>query len=398
MEIRDGLKLDFDDVLIVPKSSTTASRSKVKLIRRFKFYHSPQVVDCCPVITANMDTTGTLAMAMSMAKRNMCCALKKQYLIWVKDGSYNRPHEVYEKMPLPNTFYTCGMEDTLLSGIHGMIWKGEIDGPLNLICLDVANGYTNDFLEHVAKHREAFPNAVIMAGNVCTPNMVERLIDRGVDIVKIGIGPGSVCTTRLVAGVGYPQLSAIIECADAAHGRKSDEGRLGLICADGGCKTPGDICKAFCAGADFVMIGGMLAGTDECDGEWEYEMEYAYSTKYDKFPRPADTQWFLDPDIPSSAFQPCDMTPTGNKRKAKFVFYGMSSYAAQDKHKGRSPHGAAEGKRVVRPYLGPADNVLQEIEGGLRSCCAYIGATEIKYMRDCGSFVRVTNTHNRVFE
>ncbi len=132
---------------------------------------------------------------------------------------------------------------------------------IRYVCIDVANGYTESFVGFVAKFREAYPRITVMAGNVVTGEMTEELILSGADIVKVGIGPGSVCTTRSMTGVGYPQLSAVIECADAAHGLG------GRICADGGCTTPGDVAKAFGGGADFVMLGGMLAGHDECAGD-----------------------------------------------------------------------------------------------------------------------------------
>src|SRR5690606_31501001 len=209
-----------------------------------------------------------------------------------------------------------------------------------------------------------------------TPEMVQELIVHGkADIVKIGIGPGSVCRTRKVTGVGYPQLSAVIECADVAHGLKNGQGRLGLICADGGCNEPGDVAKAFGAGADFVMLGGMLAGTDECEGEWEYD---TISTCV------GSNEW-------SVHFEQ-------EQVKKALVFYGMSSYEAQDKYNGgMATYRAAEGEKVSVPYKGPVKDVLQQIEGGLRSACAYVGATSLKDLPRCTTFVRVNSTHNTVF-
>ena len=209
-----------------------------------------------------------------------------------------------------------------------------------------------------------------MAGNVCTAEMVQELIlHGGVDIVKIGIGPGSACTTRLKTGVGYPQLSAIIECAHAAHGLKSHEKRMGLICADGGCRTPADICKAFAANADFVMLGGMLAGTEECEGDWEEERLVSWNK----------------PKAPEVT----------NQIVKKFLkFYGMSSKTAQDKHgEGLKNYRSSEGRSIRVPYKGPAENVIQDILGGIRSCCAYIGATSVKDMSKCAEFIRVNRTH-----
>jgi len=359
-QILDGVKLDFDDVLIVPKSSINASRKAVNLVREFKFYHSSNVWKGVPILAANMDTTGTFAMAKVMRDHQMGCVLHKHYSVLDKMGqSLTDQQDGYN-------IESFGMD----AMNHNM--------PPKYVCLDVANGYTNQFLELVSKMREKHGKELtIIAGNVCTPNMVERLIDHGADIVKIGVGGGSVCTTRLVAGVGYPQLSAIMECADAAHGRKSDEGRLGLICADGGCRTPGDICKAFAAGADFVMVGGMLTGTDECDGEWEYDVKWERTTH------------------PTLGISIREERRGGKKALS---FYGMSSYSAQDKHNGRKDYTASEGKKVSVPYKGPVADILKEIVGGLRSCCAYVGATDLRYLGDCASFVRVNRTHNRIFE
>jgi GMP reductase len=242
------------------------------------------------------------------------------------------------------------------------------------ICLDVANGYTEKFENYLKYLRLEYPQAIIMAGNVVTPEMTEQLLLSGADIVKVGIGPGSVCTTRLATGVGYPQFSAIAECKDAAHGLG------GLICSDGGCRTPGDVCKAFGAGADFVMLGGMFAGTDECDGEWIHEYE--------------DKKWSSPDGLGGGSVEYFD------KGKKKYLkFYGMSSKEAQEKYNGgQQPYRAAEGKSVTVPYKGPVDNVVQEILGGLRSACAYVGARRLKDFDKCCSFVRVNNTHNKVYE
>ena len=219
------------------------------------------------------------------------------------------------------------------------------------MCIDVANGYTESFVSFVAKMRERYPHLVIMAGNVVTGEMTEELILSGADIVKVGIGPGSVCTTRKMTGVGYPQLSAIIECADAAHGLE------GHICADGGCTTPGDIAKAFGGGADFVMLGGMLAGHDECGGE-------TVEREGQKFQR----------------------------------FYGMSSKAAMEKYAGGvAQYRAAEGKEVLVPYRGPVAATVQEILGGVRSACTYVGARRLRELSKRTTFVRVTQQLNEVF-
>ena len=217
------------------------------------------------------------------------------------------------------------------------------------------DGYTDDFVNFCRKIREDFgQKPIIMAGNVSTPEMVQEIIlHGGVDIVKVGIGPGSACTTRLKTGVGYPQLSAIIECSHAAHGLRAGQSRIGLICADGGCRTSSDVCKAFAAGADFVMLGGMLAGTDQCEGDWEYD--------------------------------------NGNKKALKF--YGMSSHAAQKKYGGVKNYRASEGRIKKVTYKGDASLIVEDILGGLRSACSYIGSTSLKHMSRCAEFNLVNRTH-----
>jgi GMP reductase len=223
------------------------------------------------------------------------------------------------------------------------------------VCVDVANGYSEKFVKTVAHIRKLYPDIIIMAGNVVTPEMVEELLLHGkIDIVKIGIGPGSVCTTRLKTGIGYPQASAIMECSDAAHGLS------GHVCADGGCKTVGDIAKAFGCNADFVMCGGFFAGTDECEGEWQYDIE---------------------------------------QNKISLKFYGMSSKEAMHKHhNGVAHYRTSEGKCVSVPYKGPVIEILQDIFGGLRSACTYIGASKIKDFGKKTTFILVNDTHNRIYE
>jgi len=225
--------------------------------------------------------------------------------------------------------------------------------PHKFFCLDVANGYSQKFVDFVKEVREKWQNKILIAGNVVTAEMTEALLLAGADIIKVGIGPGSVCTTRKVAGVGYPQLSAVIECADAAHGLG------GFIMADGGCQSPGDVAKAFGGGADFVMLGGMLAGHHECAGQIEHCMT------------------------------------TGEEH---MVFYGMSSETAMDKHSGGvATYRASEGKTVRVPYRGSVENTIQQILGGVRSACTYTGARTIKQLPKCTTFVRVNRQLNTIF-
>lgn len=348
MRVESELKLDFDDVLIRPKRSVAPSRASVELKRQYRFRAAqPEATwTGIPVIAANLDTTGTMQMATALHGLGMLTCLHKYYsLDELIDFFTNNPAS-------GSTFYTLGIRDDDFDKLRMFVQKAA--NKARLICIDAANGYTKYFVDRVKQVRQLCPTAAIMTGNVATPEMVQELLIEGrADIVKVGIGPGSVCTTRKMTGVGYPQLSAIIECADAAHGNK------GHICADGGCRSPGDIVKAFGAGADFVMLGGMLAGTDECDGEW--------------------------------------MTDDGAKRSLKF--YGMSSREAQEKHhEGMKDYIAAEGRCVEVPYKGPARGVLQEVTGGLRSACAYVGADRLKDLFKCCTFVRCTRTHVTIFE
>lgn len=359
MRIDEGTKLDFDDVLLVPQRTKTASRKNVDVERFFKFYHSKRVWNGTPVIAANMDTTGTFAMSGVLSKFNMITCLHKHYSSR-KIGNFLSEYDGNTGKTLNATevcWFSMGIKESDVIRLRELISYSSVTPN---ICIDVANGYTDDFVNFCADIRKEFGSSIIMAGNVCTPEMVQELIlHGGVDIVKVGIGPGSACTTRLKTGVGYPQLSAIQECSHAAHGLKSDEKRMGLICADGGCRTAGDICKAFSANADFVMIGGMLAGTDECEGVWEE-----------------------GPDL------------TGSTVKKALHFYGMSSHTAQKKYGGDvKTYRASEGRSKTIPYKGPAELVIRDLLGGIRSSCSYIGATRLKDMAKCAEFVKVNRTH-----
>ena len=333
MRIIEDIKLDFSDVLISPKRSQLTSRKDADLTRQFTFKHSNHQWRGVPIIASNMDHTGTIAMAHVLMEYPMLTALCK--FVESTEWGWNK-----------NIIRTIGLDQNLDDlPYDDSIW----------ICLDVANGYTERFNDYVAlmREHEATKDKIIIAGNVCTPEATEQIILAGADIVKIGIGPGSVCTTRKMTGVGYPQLSATIECSDAAHGIG------GHIITDGGCTVVGDIAKSFGAGADFVMLGGMLAGHWEC--AWDDEEE--------------------DPEV------------TGT-----MTFYGMSSEEAQIKYYGeKKSHRASEGKKVQVPYKGPVKNTVEEILGGLRSACTYAGAKTIKSLPKCTTFVKVNRQLNEVF-
>ena len=326
MRIIDDTKLDFDDVLISPKRSQLTSRKDAELTRKFTFKHSQHTWTGVPIVASNMDHTGTISMFNAMSEHKMLTALCK-FTDWPKNGW----HYLIQTIGLDQNLDALDYDDS------------------HWICLDVANGYTERFNDYVTlmRNHEAIKDKIIVAGNVCTPEAVEQIILEGADIVKIGIGPGSVCTTRKMTGVGYPQLSCIIECADAAHGLG------GHVMSDGGCVSPGDIAKAFGAGADFVMLGGMLAGHDECKGEVENNT---------------------------------------------MTFYGMSSDDAQLKYYGeKRAHRAAEGKTVHVPYKGSIKDTVQDILGGLRSACTYAGANSLKSLSKCTTFVKVNRQLNEVY-
>ncbi len=344
MRIETELKLGFKDVMIRPKRSTLKSRSQVTLERNFTFRNSQKKWTGVPIIAANMDTVGTFEMAEALSKEKIITAIHKHYTIeeW-SQFLENQPDSIYDYIALSTGI---GKDD------EGKIQQIVDAHPkINFLCIDVANGYSEHFVEFVRKVRESFPDKTIIAGNVVTGEMVEELILSGADIVKVGIGPGSVCTTRIKTGVGYPQLSAIIECADAAHGLG------GHIISDGGCKIPGDVAKAFGGGADFVMLGGMFAGHDESGGEIVEE----------------------------------------NGKKFR-LFYGMSSQTAMDKHSGGvAEYRASEGKTVKVSYKGAVANTVKDILGGVRSTCTYVGASTLRELSKRTTFIRVLEQENQVF-
>lgn len=377
MIIEEALKYDFDDVLIRPKRSTLTSRGEVQLEREYQFRNYsppahlrtppeyPEFINIgetdgfdsfswnekplarrdysgIPIMAANMDGVGTMEMASTLSDSGVFTCLKKNYSADELIIFFNDEPHLAESVAV-----TIGMTLEDKEKLERVCSGTEI----KYVCIDVANGYTESFCDYVEDIRNTFPHLIIIAGNVATADQTGELILRGADIVKVGIGPGSVCTTRIKTGVGYPQLSAIIECADAAHGLG------GHIIADGGCRTPADIAKAFCAGADFVMIGGMLSGHKQ-------GLE--------------DGAEITDGNI---------------------TFYGMSSKTANETHNGGlKNYRSAEGREVLIKYRGNVEPTLHDILGGLRSTCSYIGAKNIKNMSKCCTFIRTTRQYNTVYE
>ncbi len=344
MRIENDLKLGFKDVMFRPKRSTLKSRSQVSLDRTFTFKHTGKKWTGVPIIAANMDTVGTFEMAEALAKERIITAIHKHYTIEEWDRFLEgKDDEFYQYIAL-----STGIGEKDEEKVEMLLKKHP---KLEFLCIDVANGYSEYFVSFVKKMREKYNDKIIIAGNVVTGEMVEELLFSGADLVKVGIGPGSVCTTRVKTGVGYPQLSAIIECADAAHGLG------GQIVADGGCKIPGDVSKAFGGGADFVMLGGMFAGHNESGGDLIEEDGKSYK-----------------------------------------LFYGMSSKTAMDKHSGGvAAYRASEGKTVRVPYKGEVSETVKDILGGIRSTCTYVGARQLKELSKRTTFIRVQEQHNQVF-
>ncbi len=345
MRIDADIKLGFKDVLIRPKRSTLKSRSEVSLVRRYTFRHSRQEWEGIPIMAANMDTVGTFSMAEALSKQSLLTMIHKHYTLaqW----------RTFLSACSPAVFAHTGISIGMLEKDEALLNAILAEFPaIRFICLDVANGYTEQFVSFMSKIRAQHPDKVLIAGNVVTPEMVEELILSGADAVKVGIGPGSVCTTRVKTGVGYPQLSAVIECADAAHGLG------GLVISDGGCTCSGDIAKAFGAGADFVMVGGLLAGHAECEGLVH--------------------------------------TVDG---KSIMEFYGMSSEQAMKKHVGEvATYRASEGKTVRLPFRGPVEQTVHDLLGGVRSACTYVGASKLKELSKRTTFIRVQEQENQVFD
>jgi len=342
MRIESEIKLDFSDVLIKPKRSTLGSRKQVQLEREYNFRNtdSNSGYKGVPIMASNMDGVGTFEMADKLADLGLFTCLVKTYSVeqltqfFLETNGTRREHVAM----------SIGITDDDIEKLNRLM---KVRG-IKYLCIDVANGYSERFAGVVKQIREKHPSLVIIAGNVVTGEMTEELILSGADIVKVGIGPGSVCTTRIKTGVGYPQLSAIMECADAAHGLG------GHIIADGGCSSSGDVAKAFGAGADFIMLGGMMAGHDEGGGE------------------------VIDGNV---------------------QFYGMSSDTANTKHfGGLKEYRSSEGRTVKIPYKGAIKDTVQDILGGIRSACTYAGARKLKDLSKCTTFVRVNNQYNKVFE
>jgi GMP reductase len=373
------MKLDYKDVLIRPKRSTLGSRKQVRLHRRFTFRNYKENIQQdvmipephytgIPIMAANMDGVGTFEMADKLSKQDMFTCLVKTYKVNQLVEFFDPDDYDTLDRRIENVAYSMGIQEADMQKFLKVMELSN--GVIKYVCVDVANGYSTRFAEVIRTIRAQFDDIVIIAGNVVTGEMTEELILAGADIIKVGIGPGSVCTTRIQTGVGYPQLSAVIECADAAHGLG------GHIIADGGCTCPGDVAKAFAAGADFVMLGGMLAGHDEGGGD-------------------VITKHFANGEatlLDNGNYMP-------HYEEKQFVqFYGMSSDAANTKHfGGLKEYRSSEGREVLVPYRGPIEPTVQDLLGGLRSTCTYAGALKLKQLSKCTTFIQCTQQFNGVY-
>jgi GMP reductase len=381
MRIDEDMKLDYKDVLIRPKRSTLGSRKEVDLERGFTFrnYKGEKTeyrhYRGTPIMAANMDGVGTFEMADTLATGGIFTCLVKTYSVNELVGYFDQDDRSHDPARTEYVAMSIGITDADHAKFRDVY--EQTGSRLKYVCIDIANGYSERFATFVRGMRNNYPNIVIIAGNVVTGEMTEELILNGADIVKVGIGPGSVCTTRIQTGVGYPQLSAVIECADAAHGLG------GHIIADGGCTCPGDVAKAFAGGADFVMLGGMFAGHDQGGGN--------VIEKYYKTGEWRKTVSELEGTETTTWEDAID-------RKRYVQFYGMSSDAANTKHfGGLKDYRSSEGREVLVPYRGDIAATVQDLLGGLRSTCTYAGAQRLKHLMRCTTFVRCTQQFNGVY-
>ena len=373
MKIINETKLDFDDVLIVPQRSTLTSRSEIQLERTFHFYHSPRTWTGVPIMCANMSFC-SFDMAIELSKHKIIACLHKYHTV-------EQLSNYFIKYPqnLDYTFVSIGYKK---SDLNHLIELKEKLGQQPNICIDVPNGHMDVFVKYCKKIRDHFPESIIIAGNVTnTSSTQELIIYGGVDIVKCGIGGGSACTTRFLTGCGIPQLSACLENAYVAHGLQNGAKKLGLICSDGGHKNAGDVSKALCAGSDFVMLGGYFAGTESCVGEWDCE----YLCEIVNQDNTIHSQWW----------QPNPPPHITEQRKTQFTYYGMSTHHSQEQYEDHiKQYRASEGTKITVKYKGVVDKVVQELLGGIRSCCCYIGSNCVKNMSKCTEFCRVNQIHS----
>jgi len=351
MRIEEETKLDFDDVLIRPKRSTMVSRKDVVLEREFEFFHSKKKWKGIPIMTANMATSGTFEMARVLSPYKIITTFHKFYSL----EDYRTFFKTFDNPDY--IVYTLGIRDEDIEKLRAMI-QSKLINKFSFICIDVPNGYLQRFIETIRIVRALCKDHIIIAGNIVTNEMAEEIILAGADMVKIGIGSGSACLTRRMTGIGYPQVSAVIECSDAAHGLSNGNGGCGLAIADGGQKNPADLVKAFCAGADFNLCGSLFSGFEESGGK----------------------------------------TITKKGKKYKEYFGSSSNKALEEFYGKKEAHRASEGRYVLMPHKGSIHTFIQDLLGGIRSAGTYIGARKMKEFPKRATFIRVSRQLNNSLE
>lgn len=328
--------LDFNDVLLIPQLNTKniKSRQDIVLKTTYTFANESWKNDWTgiPIIASNMSTIGTIQMYKTLSKFQLITCFSK--------------HIPVDQFPIdmnPDYFMiSTGISNADLNRLEQIMQKIVV----KFICIDVANGYLQQVQDVTQQIRAKYPMCILIVGNVCTPDAVQALKEAGADIVKCGIGSGSCCTTRIKTGCGLPQLTTIRLCSSNHC----------PIISDGGIKCPGDIVKAFASGSEFVMLGGILAGHDECDGEIIEK----------------------------------------NNKKFKCC-YGMASKKAMNRYGGSTNYKTAEGKEVLTPYKGPVESTIQDILGGLRSACTYLNAKSLSELTK-SYMIEVNQQYNNMFD
>lgn len=347
--------LTFDDVLLIPAESHVLP-NEVKLDTKL----APNLQLHIPLISAGMDTVTEGNMAIAMAENGGLGVIHKNLSIEAqveevkkakgKTVDPNLPHPAVDDQGRLLAAAAVGVTSDTFERAESLLEAGA-----DAIVIDTAHGHSAGVLRKIKEIREHFPNATLIAGNVATGEGTAALFDAGVDVVKVGIGPGSICTTRIVAGVGVPQITAIYDAASVAQ--KYDK----KIIADGGIKYSGDVVKALAAGGNAVMLGSMFSGTTEAPG-----------------------------------------TIFTNEGKQFKSYRGMGSVGAMSQQHGSSDRyfqgGVNEANKLVPegvealvPYKGDVSNIIYQIDGGLRAGMGYVGAGTIEELIENSQFVQITN-------
>lgn len=354
-KINNKKHLDFCDVLILPTNSSINSRGNVNLLSQINFQKRDQLFTGIPIIAANMTTIGTFEIYNVLSKYKIMTAFHKFYKLndfrnFIENTKTSINNNDNNNILDPDYFMvTTGISDNDYNNLVNIVDNINV----KYILIDIANGYISDFIKFCDKVRKKYPFKVITAGNVCTNEGIKNLVDIGIDIVKIGIGGGSACTTRIQTGIGVPQLSCILESKKYIL----ENCKNTYIISDGGITCPGDVVKAYGAGADFVMMGGVFSGHTENPGEIE-------------------------------------VSDTGEEYK---IFYGMSSKYSMDNNyaaNNNTNYRTSEGRYIRVKYKGDLNNTVNNYLGGIRSACTYTNSKNIKDLYNNVKFIRVNNQYN----